>query len=75
MAKPSLIEKNAEPLSGSWLVATAGKSGMRSVCIASRSILFAHPSRTALDDGCALILRMILSEKSATLRDHALTTV
>ena len=26
---------------------------------------FAHPSRTALDDGCAVILRMILSEKSA----------
>src|ERR1700728_4594829 len=31
----------------------------------------AHPSRTALDDGCVLILGMILSEKSATLRDHA----
>ncbi len=35
--------------------------------------LFAHPSRTALDDGCTVILRMILSEKSATLRDHART--
>ena len=31
---------------------------------------FVHPSRTALDDGCAVILRMILSEKSATFRDY-----
>ena len=44
------------------------ESGMRSVRIASRSGLFAHPSRTAPDDGCAVTLRMILSEKSATVR-------
>ena len=50
-------------------------SATRAGCVQVESpparLCSAHPSRTALDDGCVLILRMILSEKSATLRDHA----